>query len=143
MGGLVAKSCIKDFETGRINKLIFIGTPHLGAPKIYYAMLSGDIEAGFWQDIGLSNSTLKEIMRNMPSTYQLFPSYQYYNSAIGTGGSDADAYTTSLIKNYAYLPLPWLEFLDWNGANQLFQGWRKSGQTLYNHDLIDLVPRCR
>jgi len=139
MGGLVAKSCIKDFETGRINKLIFIGTPHQGAPKIYYAMLSGDIEAGFWQDIGLSNSTLKEIMRNMPSTYQLFPSYQYYNSAIGTGGSDADAYTTSLIKNYAYLPLPWLEFLDWNGANQLFKGLEKSGQDLYNHDLIDLA----
>ncbi len=139
MGGLVAKSCVKDFDRERINKIIFIGTPHLGAPKIYYAMLSGDIEAGFWYDIGLSNKTLKEIMRNMPSTYQLFPSSQYYNSSISNGGSNSHLYASSLIKNYAYLPLPWLEFLDWGGANKLFKELENSGDDLYNHDQLDLA----
>ena len=34
MGGIVAKTFIKLFDKSRIEKLVFIGTPHLGAPEV-------------------------------------------------------------------------------------------------------------
>jgi len=84
MGGLVTKACIKDGQTS-IDKVIFVATPHIGAPKAMYVGLT-DKPFGFpWFVPELARQrvwwTLKEISRNFPTAYQLFPSERYCNLA--------------------------------------------------------------
>src|SRR3989338_6497203 len=78
MGGLVAKNYINKFGASNINKLIFIGTPHLGAPKSAKVLLEGDTDIPFNL---LNKSTIKELSLNMPSTYQLLPNSKYFTQA--------------------------------------------------------------
>lgn len=144
LGGLVTKSCIKDKDFGddRINKLIFIGTPHLGAPQIYYTMLTGDTEMGWYYlvlnaDWFISNSTIREITRNMPSVYQLFPSNLYFDTSIGNGGSGADAYSNSLLKAY-YTPfLSDIEYLGFQDGIDYFISLEENGTDRFNQTLIE------
>lgn len=73
MGGLLAKQYILDNGSSTVNKLVFIGTPHLGAPKAAKALLFGD-------DMsvpGLSPGRVKYISQNMLSVYELLPSRVY------------------------------------------------------------------
>ncbi len=78
MGGLLAKKYIADEGGNKINKLVFLGTPHLGAPKAFKALMYGD-------DMGIKVgpvhifSTIREkfISQNMPSIYELLPSEKY------------------------------------------------------------------
>ncbi len=86
MGGLVAKKYIVDEGTSTIDKIFFIGTPHLGAPKAFKALMWGD-DMG----IGINNDTLglhihmlspaevKFISQNMPGVFELLPSESYTN----------------------------------------------------------------
>lgn len=74
MGGLVTKRYILENGKNKIDKLIFIGTPHLGAPKAGKALLFGD-------PLGisiLSSVEIKKIGRNMPALNQLLPSQKYF-----------------------------------------------------------------
>jgi pimeloyl-ACP methyl ester carboxylesterase len=74
MGGLVVQSYLKEYGSNDIDKIIFVGTPHLGAPKAAKALLFGDIDIGF----GVVNwGTIKELSLNSPSVYQLLPSLDY------------------------------------------------------------------
>ena len=41
MGGIVSKKCIDLFDKSRIEKIVFMGTPHLGAPGTNTALLKG------------------------------------------------------------------------------------------------------
>jgi pimeloyl-ACP methyl ester carboxylesterase len=43
MGGIVSKQCINLFDKSRIDKMVFIGTPHLGAPEILTVLLTGKL----------------------------------------------------------------------------------------------------
>ena len=80
MGGLVAKDYIAHHGAGLIDKLIFLGTPHLGAPKAYKVLTYGD-------DMGitlgpiplLKPSRVKFISQNMPGVFELLPSEKYIN----------------------------------------------------------------
>ena len=80
MGGLVTKKYIADHGAGLIDKLVFIGTPHLGAPKAYKVLTYGD-------DMGikrfnvpfLSANRVKYISQNMPGVFDLLPSEKYIN----------------------------------------------------------------
>lgn len=75
MGGLVVQSYLKEYGSTNINKLIFVGTPHLGAPKAAKSLLFGDIEIPF----GLVNwDTIKKLSKNSPSIYQLLPDKDYF-----------------------------------------------------------------
>jgi len=77
MGGLVAKKYIVDFGDDKINKLIFLGTPQLGAPKAFKTLMFGD-SMGFQKIfLGLSKEKAKFISQNMPSVYELLPSEKY------------------------------------------------------------------
>jgi len=137
MGGLVAKSCVKNSNTERINKLIFIGTPHLGAPKIYYTMLTGDVEFGL-ADKFISNETIKIITKNMPSTYQLFPSKEYFDTSINNGGLHSDLYAYSLSKVYPFRNPPQIENLGYFEALKFFKELRGFTDNLFNANLLDL-----
>ena len=78
MGGVLAKEYIATFGKGSVDQLIFVGTPHLGAPKAYKALMYGD-------DMGitkfgislLSQQRIKSISQNMSSMFELLPSQQY------------------------------------------------------------------
>lgn len=80
MGGLIAKKYIADNSGDKIDKLIFLGTPHLGAPKAFKVLMYGD-NMGFNIFFHLVNilkpSTAKVISQNMPAVYELLPSEKY------------------------------------------------------------------
>jgi flagellin-specific chaperone FliS len=84
MGGLLTKEYIKENgEENKIDHLIFLGTPHLGAPKAYKALIYGD-SMGFGISVNntellkfLNDKVVKIISQNMPSIYELLPSQKY------------------------------------------------------------------
>lgn len=97
MGGLVAKQYIANNPQSKIDKLIFIGTPHLGAPSAAKTLLFGD-------DLGiqfvfsfLNEQEIKKIARNMAAIYQLLPGEAYINQV---GGYFYDLITQKIF-NYA------------------------------------------
>lgn len=78
MGGLVAKKYMADYGEDKVGQLIFLGTPQLGAPKAFKALMFGD-SMGF-SKFGASLLKLpvaKFISQNMPSVYELLPSSKY------------------------------------------------------------------
>lgn len=81
MGGLIAKQYIVNSTNPKIGKLIFIGTPHLGAPKALKTLMFGDRFGVPWSV--LNPGEMKKISRNMYSVYQLLPSREYFNKLGG------------------------------------------------------------
>ncbi|MBU2472972.1 hypothetical protein KKE74_02985, partial [Patescibacteria group bacterium] len=90
MGGLVARQYIQsnDYQDD-INKLIFLGTPHLGAPKDYLVWEAGELDKGILDQImhfiltkeaqKHNYSDLFTYIRNEPisSIQELLPIYNY------------------------------------------------------------------
>lgn len=84
MGGLIAKKYIFDNGYEKVDQLIFLGTPQLGASKAFKALMFGD-NMGF-EKFGLpflTQSIAKEISQNMPSVYELLPSEKYIEQSSG------------------------------------------------------------
>ena len=84
-GGLVVKSLLylRPEYQSKINKLVFVGTPNLGAPKAAKALLYGDSMGVELLNLGLDPDEVKTIGRNMPSIYELLPSAEYFNTNLG------------------------------------------------------------
>ncbi len=79
MGGLLAKDYINSYGKDSIDKLIFVGTPHLGAPKSARVLLAGDNMGIPW----LNSDRVKEVVHNSPASYELLPGNSYFNSFQG------------------------------------------------------------
>ncbi|MDP4001139.1 MAG: hypothetical protein Q8P83_02775 [bacterium] len=79
MGGLLTEEYIFENGADSIDKLIFVGTPHLGAPKSAKVLLHGDHYSIPW----LEEDRIKEIARNSPAVYQLLPSPNYFENFTG------------------------------------------------------------
>lgn len=86
MGGLVAREYIRDSQQAqKVNKLIQLGTPHLGSVKFIKAINEGiclkfDIKIGC---LSIAPSEVKDVLQNMPGGYTLLPSaiyYQFYDN---------------------------------------------------------------
>src|SRR3989338_10876298 len=73
ISGLAAKQYITQHGEAAVDQLIFIGTPHHGAPKALKTLLYGD-QFGIHM---LDPDALMRIARNMSSVYQLLPSQPY------------------------------------------------------------------
>jgi len=80
MGGLLTKDYINQFGSDNINKLIFVGTPHLGAPKSAKVLLEGDTGIPFNL---LNKDTIKQLSLNSPSVYELLPNSKYFETYQG------------------------------------------------------------
>jgi pimeloyl-ACP methyl ester carboxylesterase len=80
MGGLIVENYINDYSADSINKLIFVGTPHLGAPKAAYALMQGDIGIPLRS---LNYKAIRDISVNSPSVYELLPNKIYHDVATG------------------------------------------------------------
>lgn len=131
MGGLVARQYIQsDAYEDDVDQLIFLGTPHLGAPKAYLMWEGGELAPFsdlfqrfmeiFLLDEARKNGyeTLFEYMREKPidSVRELLPIYDYLSDA-GTLRSYPQSYPTN----------PFLESLN-NSVGNL----TSSGAILYN-----------
>ena len=78
MGGLVVKKYVVDHVAdNHIGKAVFVGVPNTGAPKAVKVLLQGDNFGIPW----LADSEIKKIGVNMPTSYDLLPSAQFYNTA--------------------------------------------------------------
>lgn len=86
MGGLLVKEYLAQHGDAPIDHLFFVATPHLGAPKVFKALMYGD-DMGY--GFSLLNSILihvlnpdrvKTITQNMPAVYELLPSQKYINT---------------------------------------------------------------
>lgn len=79
MGGLVSRYYISDpARSQRIQRLVTLGTPYLGAPKVALTIID---ELCFVEKAGIcftSPATLKKLLVNFPSTYQLAPSDDFF-----------------------------------------------------------------
>ncbi len=80
MGGLLLEDYVKQYGNSSIDKLIFVGTPHLGAPKAAKTILAGD-SLGIWW---LEKNTIKDLAKNMVSMDELLPRQSYFNQS-GSG----------------------------------------------------------
>ncbi len=76
-GGLVAKSYVSQFGTEKLSRIVFIGVPNLGAPKMTYVLLSGDLMGLL--GLAVNHEMIKNLSRNFPSAYELLPSYTWFN----------------------------------------------------------------
>ena len=79
MGGLLAKDYLNSYGKDSIDKLIFVGTPHLGAPKSARILLAGDNMGIPW----LNQDRVKEVVSNSPAAYELLPNDSYFNNFQG------------------------------------------------------------
>lgn len=77
MGGLVACEYISKSITNRnkIDKLITLGTPYLGAPKALNTLESGEFLGGVGDLI--TKGIFKDLSQNMSAVYELLPSKKY------------------------------------------------------------------
>lgn len=80
MGGLVASEYLNrsDDNVKKVDKLITLGTPYLGAPKALYVMETGNF-LGWLQNTFCISTPLKLIANNVHGIYQLLPPKQYFN----------------------------------------------------------------
>jgi pimeloyl-ACP methyl ester carboxylesterase len=82
-GGLLAKSLVKMLEDthdpllNNIEQVVLVAPPQLGAPKSIVSMLHGDENPipGF----AMSDDAFRQLTENMPSMFNLLPSYAYGN----------------------------------------------------------------
>lgn len=79
MGGLVSRYYISDsMQARKVQRLVTLGTPYLGAPKIALTVID---ELCFVERAGIcftAPETLKKLLVNFPSAYQIAPSEQYF-----------------------------------------------------------------
>ncbi|HEY4504230.1 MAG TPA: hypothetical protein VJI73_00475 [Candidatus Paceibacterota bacterium] len=81
MGGLLVKDYLIRKGDLAVNKLLFAGTPHLGAPKAFNALNYGDDFGLKFFMFGLNKNKAKDISQNMPAVYELLPSREYVSRA--------------------------------------------------------------
>lgn len=79
MGGLLVKNYLNSYGKGSVDKLIFVGTPHLGAPKAGKVLLEGDRFGIPW----LNDEIMKFLSQNSPAVHELLPSPTYFTNYQG------------------------------------------------------------
>jgi pimeloyl-ACP methyl ester carboxylesterase len=79
MGGMVGRSYVSDpTRATRVDQLITLGSPQLGATKFLKALMYGDDFGPSFLGIGLNSDEIKDVVQNMPGGMQLLPSRLYY-----------------------------------------------------------------
>ena len=87
MGGIVAKAYLAGEENAaNVRNLIFVGTPHLGAPKALKALRYGDnLEVSI-----IDGCKLKRFAHNLPGMFNLLPGKRYFTARGGYFIDDDD-----------------------------------------------------
>lgn len=80
MGGLVAHNYISYPATAaKVRRMITFGTPYLGAPKFFKALVYGDQFGPTFLGLGLNQDEVKDLVQNMAGGWQLLPSRGYFD----------------------------------------------------------------
>ncbi|MBU6500559.1 MAG: PxKF domain-containing protein [Patescibacteria group bacterium] len=126
MGGLLAKDYISETPTSSfLDKVIFLGTPNLGAPLAAKILNYGDdlnfkiIKNNKLTSI-LNEGEIKKISQNMPAVYELLPSRNYFSTV------------NSYIADFN--PLGQDNFLDYNATEQFLSGQGRNSGLLARAD---------
>lgn len=128
MGGMVGRSYITDTTRAqRVDQLITLGSPQLGATKFLKTLMYGDDFGPHFLGIGLDSQEIKDVVQNMAGAMELLPSSRYYtyydNSDSGrlrpyVEDREVDGSTTTK------------GVLDYNGVKQLLLNTGKNGTVL-------------
>lgn len=100
MGGLVARNYIADASKAlNVRKLFTLGTPHLGSVDSLKAIRYGNCLTirelkDFPICIGLSPSEVKDVVKNMISSFELAPSQKYFDFYSGEDNQHLYPYRT-------------------------------------------------
>lgn len=82
MGGLIARYYISDSsKANKVNKLIELGVPHLGAVDSLKSLMYGvALKSRVFGilNLGIPSSEIKDTSQNMTSIFQILPSNQYF-----------------------------------------------------------------
>ncbi len=128
MGGLVTKDYLAKYGSNSIEKIIFLGTPHLGAAEMSYTMLTGNVVN--WINLAPNSLMFKKLARNFPSCYQLIPNEHYFDISIGNGFSNnVELYTGYLSKKRFALDFP--------STIKYFKNASWDGRLEFNSNLLD------
>ncbi len=86
-GGLIAKQYLSSLaNAANVGQVIFVGTPHLGAPKALKALRYGDN-----LDVKIIDGCkLKRVVHNLPGMFNLLPGRRYFEANGGGYFEDAD-----------------------------------------------------
>ena len=108
MGGLVAEGYVmsNSDRASNVQSVITMGTPYLGAPKAYYALLEGYN----FDDPLFSSLPMKLMSQNMPGAYELLPQRPFVSVSPGNLLSLSDTYnvrytTVNCLPIAQYLPI--------------------------------------
>ena len=123
-GGLLIKAIMIELEAqGKIDlidKVVFIGTPHLGTPKAIATALHGYDQ----QKLGgflIDDSTARSVIKNLPGMYSLLPSAAYMDALDQPLIVFDDSDTTQVFRDaYGFGIINVTEFIDFmNGAEDI------------------------
>lgn len=82
LGGLLARRYVTSDSdhANKVEQIISLGTPYLGAPKTLRVLRWGDtgVPGWVWGAIGTYPPKVREISRNSPSVYQILPTANYF-----------------------------------------------------------------
>lgn len=85
-GGLLAKALVTELVrrdlAHLVDRIIFIGTPHLGTPKAIGTILHGYDQQALGGAI-IDDKTVRTVIKNMPGVYSLLPSAKYLDISEG------------------------------------------------------------
>ncbi|MFN0164988.1 MAG: lipase/acyltransferase domain-containing protein [Bryobacteraceae bacterium] len=115
MGGLVARRYMSLGGSQRVNKIIYMGTPHRGSVKSFMSLTFDDSLVtkflGFPANLLINSSTMATLSSTFPSVYQLLPDSPFIESRTRRG--------EMLSLQDSYLDLGLLRSTRWVGtANQ-------------------------
>lgn len=100
MGGMIAKQYLMNAaNAANVKNLVFVGTPHLGAPKALKALRYGDDMEVFVID----GCKLKRAAHNFPGMFNLLPGKRYFEANGGgyfEDGDDIDGDNTRGVLNF-------------------------------------------
>jgi pimeloyl-ACP methyl ester carboxylesterase len=84
MGGLVSRKFMLEYPDDHdVNKLVTIGTPWLGTPKMIYVLATGDMSDRKFNFL-IFRSTLKYVIGSFNGSHQLLPAEAYFNDIGGS-----------------------------------------------------------
>ncbi len=103
-GGLLGKALISELveqnKQELVDKLVMVGTPQLGTPKAIGVMLHGLGQiAGIGGNI-VNPETARDVIRNMPGTYALLPSAEYFAKNDDVLVTSDTSNTTASVRTY-------------------------------------------
>lgn len=82
LGGLLARHYVTSDSdrAGKVEQVISLGTPFLGAPKSLKALRWGDPGMDIlWGLIGLYSPRTRDLVQNSPAAYQILPTHRYFD----------------------------------------------------------------